>query len=301
MPSKSTNIANEYLCSARMTESLSRSPSGRTLPHSTGDPGLDAWISSLADSPARTSAWPDGARGSRGQNRDSGERWPGLLARFDSATSSWKTLQHSLFEDSEQSLAIFPRCGSMRNGELFPRRKSVRRICVNDSGLWRTLIADDARERKAGAWNSRGEPKLSAQVKLLPTLQARDNHQPHKLEYIAAKKAQGHGMANLNDCVGGILSPEWCEIFMGFPLGWTSREPLSETEFYKWLMGFCDARDVSSRYGREAWENGSWEASIPRVAKKGPNRRARVYALGNAQVPAVVKAAWNLLNDAPGT
>ena len=32
-----------------------------------------------------------------------------------------------------------------------------------------------------------------------PTAQARDGMPPHKPEYIAAKKAEGHGMANLND------------------------------------------------------------------------------------------------------
>ncbi|RQR87679.1 hypothetical protein DIE09_06395 [Burkholderia sp. Bp9010] len=35
--------------------------------------------------------------------------------------------------------------------------------------LWQTPVADDAIERTAGKWNSRGEPKLSAEVKLWPT------------------------------------------------------------------------------------------------------------------------------------
>jgi hypothetical protein len=84
--------------------------------------------------------------------------------------------------------------------------------------------------------------------------------QPHRPEYIAAKRAQGHGMANLSDAVttdrdrwrtpqardgdqrgpsdpqkrveqghsvslhdqvGGSLNPTWVEWLMGFPLGWT--------------------------------------------------------------------------------
>lgn len=36
------------------------------------------------------------------------------------------------------------------------------------SGLWQTPVADDAANRASGKWNSRGEPKLSAQV-LYPT------------------------------------------------------------------------------------------------------------------------------------
>jgi hypothetical protein len=53
VPSRSTSIASGFLCSGRMTESLSRFRSGRTSEHSTGNPGLDAWISSQAGSRAR--------------------------------------------------------------------------------------------------------------------------------------------------------------------------------------------------------------------------------------------------------
>jgi hypothetical protein len=35
--------------------------------------------------------------------------------------------------------------------------------------LWQTPVADDSVEREKGKWNSRGEPRLSAQVKLWPT------------------------------------------------------------------------------------------------------------------------------------
>jgi len=40
-----------------------------------------------------------------------------------------------------------------------------------------------------------------------PTAQARDHMPPHTPEYIAAKKAQGHGMANLNDYMA--LTARW--------------------------------------------------------------------------------------------
>ena len=39
--------------------------------------------------------------------------------------------------------------------------------------MWQTPVADDACNRKEGKWNSRGEPKLSAQVKMWPTPQTR--------------------------------------------------------------------------------------------------------------------------------
>jgi hypothetical protein len=40
--------------------------------------------------------------------------------------------------------------------------------------LWQTPVSDDSVEREKGKWNSRGEPKLSAQVKLWPTPRAQE-------------------------------------------------------------------------------------------------------------------------------
>lgn len=71
-----------------------------------------------------------------------------------------------------------------------------------------------------------GGPDLQTAVRMYPTPQARDYFPPHSPEYIAKKKAEGHGMANLNDSVGGQLNPTWVEWLMGFPVGWTDLEAL---------------------------------------------------------------------------
>jgi hypothetical protein len=42
---------------------------------------------------------------------------------------------------------------------------------------------------------------------LWPTPQSRDHFPPHKPRYVAEKRAQGHGMSNLNDCVSLLLWP----------------------------------------------------------------------------------------------
>lgn len=83
---------------------------------------------------------------------------------------------------------------------------SVSRTKETGSGLWQTPVADDAVERAKGKVNSRGEPKLSAQA-MWGTPTARDHMPAHSPEYIAAKKAQGHGMANLNDQVSLAMWP----------------------------------------------------------------------------------------------
>lgn len=48
-------------------------------------------------------------------------------------------------------------------------------------------------------------------------------------------------------------------------------------------------------YGRTAWVEGTWEATTPRVTSGLAYRVDRLKALGNGQVPAVVRKAWRLL------
>jgi len=52
-----------------------------------------------------------------------------------------------------------------------------------------------------------------------------------------------------------------------------------------------------AHHGQEAWENGSWEDGIPRVADGMANRSDRIIALGNGQIPRVVATAWRLLSQ----
>jgi hypothetical protein len=109
-----------------------------------------------------------------------------------------------------------------------------------------------------------------------PTPQARDHFPAHTPEYIAKKKAEGHGMSNLNDRVGGSLNPDWEEALMLWPPGWTSLEPLESL----------------GEWPANVWANGNPEPDIPRVAKGVPNRSARIKAIGNGQVPHCAAAAF---------
>ena len=97
-----------------------------------------------------------------------GDTWPGLLAKYDPTTSSWKTAQHSLLGGLDEFSETWPRWGLMHAGECWELPASALRTSGSGSGLWQTPVADDAVNRVAGKWNSRGEPKLSAQV-MFPT------------------------------------------------------------------------------------------------------------------------------------
>ena len=97
-----------------------------------------------------------------------GDTWPGSLAKYDPSTSSWKTAQHSLLGGLDEFSETWPRWGLMHAGECWELPASALRTSGSGSGLWQTPVADDAVNRVAGKWNSRGEPKLSAQV-MFPT------------------------------------------------------------------------------------------------------------------------------------
>jgi hypothetical protein len=74
------------------------------------------WMSYAEGFPARTSALPGKAQGSPANGRDYGAITPDLLARYDPASSSWKTSQHCLVGGLETSSETWPRSGMMRSG-----------------------------------------------------------------------------------------------------------------------------------------------------------------------------------------
>jgi len=94
--------------------------------------------------------------------------------------------------------------------------------------LWPTPVADDSVNRKAGKWNSRGEPKLSAAVKLWPTPQSNDHRPPC---WSGSRRA----LEMLPTAVGGQLNPSWVAWLMGWPTEWSALEPLEMDKFRQWL------------------------------------------------------------------
>lgn len=81
--------------------------------------------------------------------------------------------------------------------------------------------------------------------------------------------------------VGGSLSPDWVEWLMGWPIGWTSLEPLNDID--AWL---------NQTQTSEWWQH---EHDLPRTAKGIANHTHRLKAIGNGQVAACVVMAWNIL------
>ena len=94
-------------------------------------------------------------------------------------------------------------------------------------------------------------------------------------------KSQRGNYGNTTDClpnaVSGQLNPDWVELLMGWPLGWSDITQPCNNPIPAWPA--------------------DWEGDTPRVTTKTPHRVERLKAIGNGQVPAVAACAWIILTD----
>ena len=81
--------------------------------------------------------------------------------------------------------------------------------------------------------------------------------------------AHGEGGENLQTTAGGQLNPDWVEVMMGFPIGWTDID-VNPKPWPGW--------PAMMRIDQHYYEP-------PRTTKGGKNRAKRLQALGNAVVP----------------
>lgn len=142
-PWKSSRIAGKCSSDANGTVCCPCSRSGMTCAHSTGDPGVERWMSSLGGSRVKTSVPQERAQALLEQKAGSGQRWPGSLAKYDPATHSWRTHQYSLLGGLTEFSGTWPRWGWMRDGELFLLPPLVPRTKEKESGFWPTPAANE--------------------------------------------------------------------------------------------------------------------------------------------------------------
>ncbi len=152
-----------------------------------GDEGRGRSTLSAAASPVRTSVLPERAQALRASAAACGRSTPELLARYDHATSSWRTSQLCLDGALSEFSETWPRSGMMRNGIAYQLAPLVRLTDETGSGSWAT-----------------------------PTSRAPGGSRPHDTDQLSGRLANQ---------IGGSLNPTWVEWLMGFPLGWTDLEP----------------------------------------------------------------------------
>jgi hypothetical protein len=167
--------------------------------------------------------------------------------------------------------------------------------------MWPTPSAmDGMRAGKADdpqAWTERSKAKTKQGINLhlplnvavriwpTPTVQMAKHASPTEWEI----KNQNKKQKQLHIEVQGQLNPDWVEWLMGWPIHWTSLKPLKKKHFEDWQEKMKKQDGIKNT----AW----WteEPDIPRVAAGVKNRVARLKALGNGQVPAVVSAVWRAM------
>lgn len=225
---------------------------------SMADRGVAAWISSLPDTLASLSR----LRGSGEERRTSatsGPRSCESLARWDRASSSWRTSQATFGWDSTEFSETLPTSGSMRSGALYGRPTLERLTDESGSSCWPTATTQD-NAQVAGQYATNGTT-LAGAAKQWPTPAAcvpQDGEDPEtwlkRRELLKQKKKNGNG-AGLPLTIAGVvftangrldltptgkrspntsglrLNPRFVEWLMGFPDGWTvcapSATPLS--------------------------------------------------------------------------
>jgi DNA (cytosine-5)-methyltransferase 1 len=162
---------------------------------------------------------------------------------------------------------------------------------ANDAGLWPTPVAhDDGKTPEAHmAMKARmkGGPRhkptsLTVMVKgiergMWPTPCARDHFPAHKPEYIEAKRAQGHGMSNLNDAVAHphMFPDADRDQHQGAPHARSGQRQGTGSEI--------------------VWGDWAAEPQLGRVAHGVAARVDRLKAIGNGQVPQCAAQAWRIL------
>lgn len=229
-----------------------RALSGRMSPPSTANRGVESWISSLAASPVRTCPTPGSEQASTGSGRGSGLSSLGSWARYDPATSSWRTSQLSLLEGLTESSETWPRWGSMRSGVVWARTTPELPTVESGSSSWPTPSAslpNDAEEpetffaraetvqARSKNGNGMGTP-LAIAAKLWPTPQAygsgkEGNSMPGLTPLdLAARPEVCPGYRGRPDRemptdgaptsrAPRVLNPRFVEALMGWPDGWT--------------------------------------------------------------------------------
>jgi hypothetical protein len=236
-----------YLPPDRMTAFSRLSRFGMTFRPLTADRGEELLTLFLEDFPVRTFPLPDEALASKEPDRECGDTWRELLARYDLNTSTWKIVRSSLLEDSIVFSGTWPKWGLMRNGELFQRQPLVRHTKGTGFGLWLMPTPTTNPEAPNHGSNSKGPHNLK-EVALTGWKPGMIWPTPVKSDYAARRPTENwKGTSDLPSVVwtanGGTqnpdkppakLNPTWVEWLMGWPLEWTDLKPLEMDKYQQW-------------------------------------------------------------------
>jgi hypothetical protein len=251
-PLSGNSTQQAYCAPDKMTKFSRLSRFGMTYKPLTENRGEELLTLYLADFRAKTFQLQEKETDLTEKDQECGEKWHGLLARYDQDSHLWRTVQCSLLEDLNESLQTLPQWGMTVNGELYLRQTLVRPIKEKESGYWLTPNCMDSLPprlpealKKQYDNNRQGRTThstLREQVvypppnQMWPTPAARDYKGANSFKTTSEKISQGKRshmgqlpnaiMMEEQASIGGTLNPTWVEWLMGFPLGWTDLKPL---------------------------------------------------------------------------
>lgn len=211
VPSSPTSTAAVCSCKDSETACSTSSPSGMTCEHSTGDRGVDTWMSSQRGS--RASRGPSEPVSSQVQkmNETCGPARFASLGSVRHDYACWRTSQLCLLTNTlEPFLGNWPRSGIACDGIAYRRRCSMPISTASGCGLWPTPTARDAKGTSGSGFRKR---------------KGRPSTLPDAL----------HEALDLPLSVSVVPQPTFVESVMGWPIGWTDLEPLATDKFHRWL------------------------------------------------------------------
>lgn len=160
--SKSMSIASKSYQRGKKMVVFHGFPSFQMSRNLTENPGGGSSMSSLAASRARTSPAPDAAPGSAAPAPACGRRWRESWARYDRATSSWRT-HRCLFDEALPSSSLtLPSWGMTLGGVCWEPRTRALPTSAGGSGSWLpTPSASDYGSNRGGSSGRAGRARPS--------------------------------------------------------------------------------------------------------------------------------------------
>ena len=194
-----------YLSQDKMTDFSRLSRFGMTFKPLTDDLGAAVLTWCQEASRARTSQQQEQGKVLTESGQDFGEKWQGSFAKYNLHSYSWKTPQCLLIEDSMLFLGTWPRWGLMQGGECWEQTASDTRTIAPEFGWLPTPVASDWKGGCKAIRKDTGKQRTDA-----------------VRHYIKTK-------FNVT-----YPNPNFLEVLMGWPEGWTELKPLAMVKFQQW-------------------------------------------------------------------
>jgi hypothetical protein len=205
--SRSSPTAKRSSCSASAMASFLASLSGETFGPSTAGRGADSLTPSMQASRASGSAPQERAAGS--STRITIAHSSESFARWNPGASSWR-IPRSFFEEDLQSFSgTWPRWGLMVDGECW------------------------AQERPQGLLTDATDSGVS-----LPTPSGVNGGKNHTMGRIDEWGGSSNPLRGT--VLGYLCLPEFEEMVMAWPIGWTALTPFETAKFQSWLQLHSD-------------------------------------------------------------